>query len=125
MKKRLTIAVVLFLLCLLAAAPALAADIFRYAQESVSIFDGESITPEIIREGRFAEGEVVYHVRGGHCTVDENGTVTAVAPASNAFSISSLIAAAGRSTTSPAAICPITSGDRRMIFCINSPCAPA
>ena len=78
MKKRLTIAVVLFLLCMLAAAPALAADIFRYAQESVSIFDGESITPEIIREGRFAEGEVVYHVRGGHCTVDENGTITGI-----------------------------------------------
>ena len=78
MKKRLTIAALLLLLCLLAAAPALAADIFRYAQESVNVFDGQSVTPELIREGRFAEGEVVYHVRGAHCTVDENGTITGI-----------------------------------------------
>ena len=78
MKKRLTIAILLFLLCLLAAAPALAADIFRYAQESVNVFDGQSVTPELIREGKFAEGEVVYHVRGAHCSVDENGTITGI-----------------------------------------------
>ena len=78
MKKRLTIAVLLFLLCLLAAAPALAADIFRYAEESINIYDGQTVTPELIREGRFAEGEVVYHVRGAHCTVDENGAITGI-----------------------------------------------
>ena len=78
MKKRLTLAAVLMLLCLLAAAPALAADIFRYAQDSVEVFDGQSVTPELIREGKYAEGEVVYHVRGAHCTVDENGTITGI-----------------------------------------------
>ena len=78
MKKRLTIAALLMLLCLLAAAPALAADIFRFAQDSVDVLDGESVTPELIREGRYAEGEVVYHVRGAHCTVDENGAITGI-----------------------------------------------
>ena len=37
-------------------------------------------------------------------------TVMAVAPASMLFSTNSLMAAAGRSTTSPAAIWPMTSG---------------
>jgi uncharacterized protein YjdB len=44
----------------------------------VEVFDGQSVTPELIREGKYAEGEVVYHVRGAHCTVDENGTITGI-----------------------------------------------
>ena len=43
-------------------------------------------------------------------------TVTAVAPASRLFSISSLIAAAGLSTTSPAAILPIRFSLSGLIF---------
>src|SRR5215207_6383415 len=42
-------------------------------------------------------------------------TATSLAPESSAFSISSLSALAGRSTTSPAAIRLISSGGRRLI----------
>ena len=46
-------------------------------------------------------------------------TLTAVAPASRLFSTSSLIAAAGRSTTSPAAIFPIIASLSNLIFPID------
>ena len=80
MKKRMTVAAVILLFCLAAVLPAMAADVFRFAQDSVRIFDGESVTPELLRDGRFAEGEIVYSARGGNCTVDENGTITGVQP---------------------------------------------
>src|SRR5512145_3109882 len=45
-----------------------------------------------------------------------SSTSTRRAPASSAFSTSSLTTAAGRSITSPAAICPCTAGGRTAIF---------
>ena len=58
MKKRLLIALAMMLICLAAAAPALAADVFKYSAESIQVFADESVTPELIRDGAFAEGEV-------------------------------------------------------------------
>ena len=48
-----------------------------------------------------------------------------VAPASSAFSQSSLTAAAGRSTTSPAAMASATCGGRRRMGAVTDPSAPA
>ena len=76
MKKRLAVAAFIFILCLLASVPALAADVFRYAESEVQVYAGESITPELLREGKFAEGEVTYALNKTIATVDENGTLT-------------------------------------------------
>ncbi len=78
MKRRLSIAVLVFLMCLLAALPAMAADVFRFAEEAVQVYAGYSITPELIRDGRFAEGTVSYSLNKTIATVDENGTLTGV-----------------------------------------------
>ena len=51
----------------------------------------------------------------------ENSTVTFFAPASIAFSTSSLTAEAGRSTTSPAEIMSATCGDSIFILGIRTP----
>ena len=58
MKRKLSIAILVFRMCLLAALPAMAADVFRFAEEAVQVYAGYSITPELIRDGRFAEGTV-------------------------------------------------------------------
>ena len=65
-------------MCLLAALPAMAADVFRFAEEAVQVYAGYSITPELIRDGRFAEGTVSYSLNKTIATVDENGTLTGV-----------------------------------------------
>ena len=79
MKKRLAVAVFVFLMCVAAAIPALAADVFRFAEEPV-VFVGYSKEPELLREGKFAEGTVTYSIKGNAGTIDENGTITGVAP---------------------------------------------
>lgn len=78
MKRRLSIAILVFLMCLLAALPAMAADVFRFAEDAVQIYAGYSITPELIRDGKFAEGTVTYSLNKTIATVDENGTLTGV-----------------------------------------------
>ena len=78
MKKRLSVAIIVFLMCILAAIPALAANVFRFAEEAVQVYAGYSITPELLRDGTFAEGTVTYSVNKTIATVDENGTLTGV-----------------------------------------------
>ena len=78
MKRRLSIAILVFLMCLLAALPAMAADVFRFAEEAVQVYAGYSITPELLRDGKFAEGTVTYSLNKTIATVDENGTLTGV-----------------------------------------------
>ena len=80
MKKRLATGLILFLMFMLAAAPALAADVFRFAEETVQVYAGDSITPELKQDGKFADGTVVYSVNKTIGTVDEYGTLTAVSP---------------------------------------------
>lgn len=80
MKKRLTVAIFIMLICLLAALPAMAADVFKYSAQSVSVFAGETVLPELLQDGKFTEGTVVYTASGKACTVDETGTITGVAP---------------------------------------------
>ena len=80
MKRKLTIAVLVFTLCLLAALPALAADVFQFAVQSVDVYVGETVTPELLRDGRFAEGDVVYYTKNQNGAADANGTVTGMKP---------------------------------------------
>lgn len=78
MKKKLTAAALIFLMCILAAIPALAADVFRFAEDAVQVYAGESITPELIRDGKFADGTVTYSLNKTIAEVDENGTLTGI-----------------------------------------------
>ena len=78
MKRRLLIAILVFLVCLAAALPAMAADVFRFAEEAIQVYAGESITPELLRDGKFTEGTVTYSLNKTIATVDENGTLTGV-----------------------------------------------
>ena len=79
MKKRLAVALFIFLMFVAAAVPAMAADVFRFAAEPV-VYVGYSAEPELLREGKFAEGTVTYSIKGNAGTIDENGTITGVAP---------------------------------------------
>ena len=54
----------------------MAADVFRYAEESAQVYAGESITPELLRDGKYADGTVTYSLNKTIATVDENGTLT-------------------------------------------------
>ena len=78
MKKRTVIAWAVFLMVMLAVLPASAANVFRFSVESIRVFEGETVTPELLRDGSFAEGEVVYTARNGNASVDENGVITGV-----------------------------------------------
>lgn len=80
MKKRLTVAIFIMLLCLLAALPAMAADVFKYSDQSANVYAGETIRPVLLQDGKFTEGTVVYTASGKACTVDETGTITGVTP---------------------------------------------
>ena len=79
MKKRFSIALLVFLMCLLAAIPAMAADVFHFAAEPV-VFVGYTFSPELLREGKFTEGTVSYSLKGNYATVDQDGTLTGVSP---------------------------------------------
>ena len=64
--------------------------------------------------GRHA-GAVILHHHAGRCRRPPSVTAMRVAPASSAFSTSSFTTAAGRSTTSPAAMrLAVVSGRMRM-----------
>ena len=78
MKKRLAAAALIFLVCILAAIPALAADVFRFAEDAVQVYAGESITPELLRDGKYADGTVTYSLNKTIAEVDENGTLTGI-----------------------------------------------
>ena len=57
----------------------MAADVFLFVSEPV-VYVGYSAEPELLREGKFAEGTVTYSIKGNAGTIDENGTITGVAP---------------------------------------------
>ncbi|MBR3098705.1 MAG: Ig-like domain-containing protein [Clostridia bacterium] len=81
MKKRLLTAVLA--LCLAAAAlmpAAFAADVFRFAEKSLDLFEGENGYVDLVREGKQAEDGVITWTssRPSVATVDENGIITAV-----------------------------------------------
>ena len=80
MKKKLAALILICAVCLAAAVPALAADVFAYAERSISLFEGEEATPVIDRAGKYEyDGTVTYKADSEKiCTVDADGTITAV-----------------------------------------------
>ena len=80
MKKKGWILVFALLFCLCAAAPALAANTFLFAQRSFTLFAGESVQTQLTRDGNFdGDGEIVYaSARESIATISEDGVITAV-----------------------------------------------
>lgn len=80
MKKR-TVVILVLVICLLAAVPAMAADVFKFAEQTATVYADETIQPALVQDGRYAEGELVFSSANAKVfTVDEAGTVTGVAP---------------------------------------------
>ena len=86
MKRKLAAAAFIMLACLLASLPAMAADVFRFTSSAVTVLTGETFTPELLQDGKYADGEVVWTVTGNKCSVDESGTITGVAPGQSTVS---------------------------------------
>ena len=83
MKKKLAAAVLTGIVCLLATLPALAADVFKFAEQTVNVFVGETVQPELLQDGKFTEGELVFSQNKGKekvGSVDQTGTVTGIGP---------------------------------------------
>ena len=82
MTKR-TVAILVMILCLLAAIPAMAADVFKFTDQAITVYADETVQPGIQQDGRYAEGTLVYKSASTKIfTVDETGTITGVAPGS-------------------------------------------
>lgn len=80
MKKTAAAILVLVLLCVLTALPALAQDVFAYSERRITVFEGETADPMIRVEGKYEEGgEIVYSSNAPKiATVGEDGVITAV-----------------------------------------------
>ena len=79
MKRKLWIMAALMAICLLAALPALAANVFSFTEKSISLFEGEMAETAMNQDGAYAEGEIVYSSESPKiATVSEDGVVTAV-----------------------------------------------
>ena len=81
MKRKLAALMVLCLICLLAAVPALAADVFMYEDRTMTLFEGDEGYPVILRDGKFdTDGTISYTVNNKKiCSVDSDGTIHALA----------------------------------------------
>ncbi len=79
MKKKLWILAAVLAICLAAALPASAADVFSFTEKSISLFESEIAETALKQEGAYIEGEIVYSSESPRvATVAEDGTVTAV-----------------------------------------------
>ncbi|MBR2822408.1 MAG: Ig-like domain-containing protein [Clostridia bacterium] len=81
MKKiQIRIGIVMALVLWLCAATALAADVFRFEEKSIQVFEGETFQPALVREGTPAEdGKITWSVgKDTVLQVTEDGTVTAL-----------------------------------------------
>lgn len=80
MKKRMLAWMMAVLLGLVAAVPAMAANVFAFAEKNVTLREGESIGTELTRKGSYEkEGTITYSSsKPSIATVSEDGTVTAV-----------------------------------------------
>ena len=82
MTKRTAVILVL-VICLLAAIPAMAADVFKFTDQAITVYADETVQPAIEQDGRFAEGTLVFKSASTKVfTVDGSGTITGVAPGS-------------------------------------------
>lgn len=90
MKRRILAAALAALLCLAAAYPAMAANVFAFAEKSVTLAEDETIETTLLREGSYeGEGEITYaSSRPSVAEVAENGAVTAVGKGQTVISAS-------------------------------------
>ena len=80
MKKRLTIWVLVLALCLTAAVPALAGDMFVFTEKEIALFEGNMVQTELKRGGNYdGDGEIVYSsFDESIATISEGGVITGV-----------------------------------------------
>ena len=80
MSRKIIVALAAALICLLAAATALAAGVFVFTERNVAIREGETIETALRREGVYeGDGEIRYFsTKPEAATVSDDGTVTAV-----------------------------------------------
>jgi len=78
MKKRWIIGVLAAALCLLLAAPAMAADVFAFTEKKIEIYEGEQLETTLERDGKYAgDGDIVYNAGMPKIlSVDEYGVLT-------------------------------------------------
>ena len=79
MKSKLWIVALVLAACLLAAMPAMAADVFSFTDRSVTLFEGEMAETAVNQDGAYVNGDIVYTSESNRiATVAEDGTITAV-----------------------------------------------
>lgn len=79
MKRKLWIFAAVLAVCLTAALPAMAADVFAFTDRSITLFEGEMAETAINQDGAYVNGEIVYTSESPKvATVAEDGTITAV-----------------------------------------------
>lgn len=90
MKKRLIIWVTVLALCLTAAVPALAANVFMFAEKVINIYEGETFRTDLRREGVYeGDGELVYASgKDAVATISQDGLVTGVSKGKTEVSVS-------------------------------------
>ncbi len=90
MKKRLTIWLLVLALCLAAAVPALAGDVFVFAEKEVVLFEGDTFRTELKRGGNYdGDGEIVYASNDASiATISEDGVITGVKKGKTQVSVS-------------------------------------
>lgn len=80
MKKKLWVLTAVLAICLLAALPAMAGNVFTFTEKTITLFEGEAAETALNRDGNYTEGEVVYTTESAKvATVSADGTITAVA----------------------------------------------
>ena len=79
MKKKLWVLTAVLAICLLAALPAMAGNVFTFTEKTITLFEGEAAETALNRDGNYTEGEVVYTTESAKvATVSADGTITAV-----------------------------------------------
>lgn len=90
MKKRLTIWVLVLALCLTAAVPALAGDMFVFVEKEVFLFEGNTVQTELKRGGNYdGDGEIVYASNDESiATISPGGVITGIRKGKTQVSVS-------------------------------------
>ena len=90
MKKRITCWLLVLALCLTAAVPALAANVFMFTEKTLTLFEGDAYQTELRREGSYdGDGELVYASgKDSVATVSQDGVITAVGKGRTEVSVS-------------------------------------
>ena len=90
MKKRLMIWVTVLTFCMIAAVPALAANVFLFAEKTINIYEGETYQTELKREGVYeGDGEITYASgKDSIATVSQDGLITAVSKGKTEVTVS-------------------------------------